>query len=151
MREFGAGGHSEGITTMQLSLDGMRLATGGHDCVCVVWDTNTASNLGLLDLHTLTITSVAWLDSDPSATAMTAHQQRHTRRLKTKASSKKTRVLATASMDRSIRLWEEKITTHGGAIGTSDMRCVVLLPWLAAWVLYSSLGLWGWTGMSLFG
>ena len=135
IREFGGAAHSEAITSLAISHDGLRLASGSQDALVVCWEANTGTNLGLLEHHTLTITSVVWLDSDQKA-GTTQRTRSGARRLKRKAVA---RVLATSSMDRSIRLYEEKSTGVGSTmhVAPSDMRYELIWEqqWLASPIL----------------
>ena len=64
IRELTVGGHSDAITCLGFSSDGLRLVSGSHDTRLVVWDALTGTWLSHMDVHTRSITAVVWLESD---------------------------------------------------------------------------------------
>lgn len=99
LREFSAG-HSAGITCLQFTDDGLALASGSHDANVYIWEVATGASMAKLSAHTNTITAVSWL-------AGQGRERRGGGRGLRKG-SKTTRMLVTASLDSTLRVWEEK-------------------------------------------
>ena len=107
VRECSIGGHSDGITCLQYSSDGLRLVSGSFDCQVIIWDALTGKSctpchppllvdelrllvshahvvcfagtrLSGLDDHEDVITAVTWLD--PEHTASTGTGGRRSRK-----------------------------------------------------------------------
>ncbi len=99
VRECSIGGHSDGITCLRYSSDGLRLVSGSFDCQVIIWDALTGkapwplrtlhhsptmrlptyrnfflsagTRLSGLDDHEDVITAVTWLDPEHTASSST--------------------------------------------------------------------------------
>jgi len=94
VRECSIGGHSDGITCLQYSSDGLRLVSGSFDCQVIIWDALTGklgtalaristplhsytfrfsagTRLSGLDDHEDVITAVTWLDPEHAGSSST--------------------------------------------------------------------------------
>jgi WD40 repeat protein len=112
MRELTAGGHTEGVTCVSFSGDGMRLATGSHDAQLIIWDAVTGSRLSLFDAHTGSVTAALYVDHTEAGgghgyghgAAGAAKKLGGTRR-------RGNRTVVSASMEGDIRISEERTRT----------------------------------------
>lgn len=66
-RELSTGGHVDGVTCVAFSHDGLRLATGSHDSLVLVWDCLTGTRLFKGQDHSGSITAAIYLDADTAA------------------------------------------------------------------------------------
>ena len=82
--------------------DGRRIISGDQDGLLIVWDAFSGVKLSSLSGHSAAVTAIRWLqvrggDTDGSNTEVV--EQR--------------RIVATASEDSSVRVWEERMTGIG--------------------------------------
>ena len=94
-----ANGHLEGVTCLSFSMDGKAAVSGGHDHQVIVWDSISGSAVQKLSAHGRVVTAVTWLE-----------------RAKRKGDNSHGRLFASASMDSSIKIWEQRQSkTHASA------------------------------------
>lgn len=92
-------GHTKAITALSFSQDGKLALSGAHDSLLIVWDVATGHVLQRWDAHSRLITAATWLEVPQAASDR--------RGAKAKQMG---RTLASASMDSSVKVWEQKLT-----------------------------------------
>ena len=114
--------------------DGLRLVSGSLDNSLVVWDVLTGSPLSRLLEHSRPVTCVVWISGELVASAAAAgKQQRATadRVGRGRATgAKAARMIATASLDSTLRVWEER-----GTVADAKFEVVWSEDWLSSPVL----------------
>ena len=93
-------GHSLQSECNATLADGRRIVSGSQDHTLIVWDAHTGNRLTALEGHTAPVTAVCWYGGETAVSDDAAEAGG--------------RSLASASLDSSIRMWEERLPTSAG-------------------------------------
>lgn len=120
-------GHTAGVTCLEYTSDGSVLATGGHDHAICIWAAQTGTQICKLTEHMRSISAIAWVTPPlrmskrkpvtptPGMSGSIDKGDRLSPRGNVRLKSRG-RLLVSASMDRSLRLWAEadEVTSRPG-------------------------------------
>ncbi len=120
--------HDNGVTALVFSPDGKWLISGGHDHLVKIWDATTGELRKTLKGHTKAVTALAvhpggtiasssedgtvrlWRPTDGTLLQVI---EEHTDQVRSVAFSPDGEVMATASWDKSIRIWDLSLPPNG--------------------------------------